>query len=208
MASREVLGYKHTCLSSDDAFVRCANRPIPLIRRDNSRPCLSFCMSQMPGHMQGSSLRARMASLMPAKDRAANSCTHLSADAPVKDAEPNTVPAAAEDRLPSHAPVSSTQHQLAKAPKACVPLTSEAAALRPVVEQPQLGYGWDGRFRPAGHTAAVSSQTNSQPEPPEVPAQAASPGAQERRMLQNAAKSIANARFPAVLFKHASARCW
>lgn len=162
----------------------------------------------MPGHVQGSSLRARMASLLPAKDREADSCTPVLADAAAKDTEPNTVPATTKDRLLSHASASSTQHQLAKAPKACVPLTSEAAALRPVLEQPQLGYGWDRRFRPAGHTAAVSSQTNSQPDPPEPPAQAASPGAQERRMLQNAAKSISNARFSAVLFKHASARCW
>lgn len=93
----------------------------------------------------------------------------------------------------SHGPGSQPQH--AQQSDAGVkseqagPLTSALGAAS------HTGHSWDRRFRYVNQVTAATEQLGVSAKQVQSPARLASPGAQERQLLQKAARSVAHARF-------------
>ena len=107
----------------------------------------------------------------------------------------------------SHMPASSTQPLNVQPFQAASSLEHDSISHIDTIDESQVGYGWDRRFRHVHSTAIITAQPDKQAEHAPNLLDSASPRAQEQLMLQKAAKSTATTRLTSTLLLHASACC-
>lgn len=159
-------------------------------------------LQHKPLPLQGS-LRARMISLLP-QDKEVDSTA-----APIDTTDQHaecllTTSHPKPNSCLSHIPASSTQPLNVQAASS---LKHDSISHIDTIDESQVGYGWDRRFRHVNSTATITAQPDKQAEHAPNLLDTASPRAQEQLMLQKASKSIATTRFTSALLLHASACC-
>ena len=107
----------------------------------------------------------------------------------------------------SHMPGSSTQPLNVQPSQAASSVKQNSISHIDTIDESQVGYGWDRRFRHVDSTATTTAQPDKQAERAPNLLNSATPRAQEQLMLQKAAKSIATTRLTSALLLHASACC-